>query len=321
MRVSDYNMPIKTFPLTDQLEVRIDDDERVRVYVSGEELELCSQVMTNMQIKGKDVLTVNSVDDLTPAFYSQDSYKLSPDTIYFVYCSNLQAWVENNYDTKLLSKNIAFPLLRELVNIGEVDIQFLKKEIMQRFRQGGDELREFLEIEGFLDDYLTREEFWDLFPPEALILQKIEKLLNKKFRFVLNPDTVDGGADLQFSIIPENKYFVLIINTFEVEDHLIEIIKLFKNLTIRYLDLSGNELEIIPPDIAELPLTYLNLSGNLLESIPSELANLSLNHLYLNNNNLKSIPPELTKLSLINLDLSGNPIETSNRSDLKNLNK
>lgn len=74
MRVSDYNMPIKTFPLTDQLEVRIDDDERVRVYVSGEELELCSQVMTNMQIKGKDVLTVNSVDDLTPAFYSQDSY-------------------------------------------------------------------------------------------------------------------------------------------------------------------------------------------------------------------------------------------------------
>lgn len=66
----------------------------------------------------------------------------------------------------MLSKNIAFPLLRELVNIGEVDIQFLKKEIMQRFRQGGEELREFLEIEGFLDDYLTREEFWDLFPSE-----------------------------------------------------------------------------------------------------------------------------------------------------------
>ena len=207
-------------------------------------------------------------------------------------------------------------MLRELVEIGEVDEKFLKEEILKRFKYGDDQLRDFLRIEGFLDECLTREEFWSLFPPEVSNLQEIEKLLNDEFHFVSDPNPVDVGYDLQFSITPEQEYHVVITRTFEVQDYFIDIINLLKNLNIRYLNLSDNQLKILPIEITELPLKYLDLSWNLLESIPPEIAKLPLSHLYLNNNELKSIPTELAELALTDLDLSGNPIEAS-PEDLK----
>ena len=35
------------------------------------------------------------------------------------HCSNLQVWAENNYDTRLLHRNLAFPLLKTLADAVE----------------------------------------------------------------------------------------------------------------------------------------------------------------------------------------------------------
>lgn len=39
---------------------------------------------------------------------------ISPDQEFIAHCSNIHAWVENDYDTRLLHSNLAFPLLRKL---------------------------------------------------------------------------------------------------------------------------------------------------------------------------------------------------------------
>lgn len=35
------------------------------------------------------------------------------------HCSNLQVWAENNYDTRLLHRNLSSPLLKQLSDLGD----------------------------------------------------------------------------------------------------------------------------------------------------------------------------------------------------------
>mgnify|MGYP001187658034 CR=1 FL=1 len=85
-------------------------------------------------------------------------------------------------------------------------------------------------------------------------------------------------------------------------------IKELKNLTTLYL--SFNQLTQLPPEITELKnLTTLILFENQLTQIPPEIAELkNLTRLVLSGNQLTQLPPEITELkNLTTLDLSGNP--------------
>ncbi len=65
------------------------------------------------------------------------------------------------------------------------------------------------------------------------------------------------------------------------------------------LDLSGNQLTSLPPEIGKLTnLTHLNLSDNQLTSVPPEIVKLTnLTDINLSHNQLTSLPPEITKLT------------------------
>lgn len=62
---------------------------------------------------------------------------ITPEEEFWGHCSNLQAWVENNYDTRLLHSNIAFPLLKKLTEAGDPNTnKVFKEEIARRFESG-----------------------------------------------------------------------------------------------------------------------------------------------------------------------------------------
>jgi internalin A len=94
------------------------------------------------------------------------------------------------------------------------------------------------------------------------------------------------------------------------------------------LDLSGNQLTSVPPEVAKLiNLRYLDLGHNHLTSLPSEIAKLTnLTSLTLRENQLTSLPPEISELSnLATLELSSNgltslPPEIAKLINLTSLN-
>ena len=88
----------------------------------------------------------------------QEEYYIPLGDQFMAHWSNLQAWFENDYDTRLLHRNIAFPLLKELTTAGDPFAKkVFKEEIAKRYTAGGSNVREYLRVEGYLD-YLTEDE-------------------------------------------------------------------------------------------------------------------------------------------------------------------
>ena len=84
--------------------------------------------------------------------------KVSFEQEFWVYCSNIQAWVENNYDTELLDYCCAFPILRKLDELGDANAQkAYKKEILKGLTSTNEELITFL-LEKEYFNYLDIEE-------------------------------------------------------------------------------------------------------------------------------------------------------------------
>ncbi len=64
-------------------------------------------------------------------------FSLSPEEEFRGHCSNLQAWVENDYNTNILHNNLAFPLLHRLTEVGDKLAQrVFKNEVYLRFSTG-----------------------------------------------------------------------------------------------------------------------------------------------------------------------------------------
>ena len=83
---------------------------------------------------------------------------ISPEEEFMGHCSNIQAFFENGLNTNILHTNIAFPLLKKLVDLNfEPARRVFKQEIAVRFNEGTQNSRYFLSSGGYLN-YLNKEE-------------------------------------------------------------------------------------------------------------------------------------------------------------------
>ncbi len=107
---------------------------------------------------------IKSIDDaaelLSDSVREKSVYtkEIPPKTEFWAHCSNLQAWYENDYDTRLIHYSLAFHLLKELTHAGDPTAKrVFKEEIAKRYANGIPTVREYLKIEGFLS-HLSDEE-------------------------------------------------------------------------------------------------------------------------------------------------------------------
>ena len=95
-------------------------------------------------------------------------------------------------------------------------------------------------------------------------------------------------------------------------NNIIDLPASFANLdTLYMLDLSANQLEIIPEEVFDLEkLTYLNLSNNSLSEIPEDIENIqSLKILYISKNNITTLPTVFHNMpNFYNLNIHKNEI-------------
>ena len=128
---------------------------RTYIYVNGKRFIQCIRLILN--IPKHDVHLYDEVDSIDEAakLYSNQVFQnrivrgpmaapipnqnhdITSEQEFWGHCSNIQAWVEHDYDTRILMSNISFPLLRELAKAGDpVASKVFKEEIALRLESG-----------------------------------------------------------------------------------------------------------------------------------------------------------------------------------------
>lgn len=153
------------FKINNYLSLKLEQGE-TNIYVNKIKFDQCKNLMLNIpKEKEHQELGVLSIDKIAEYFYSTDifSCNINPETEFWAYCSNLQAWAENNYDTRLLHSHMAIPLLKKLTEAGDPRAkQIFAEEITKRFVGGNSNIRRFMRDEGFFV-YLTADEMVKIF--------------------------------------------------------------------------------------------------------------------------------------------------------------
>ncbi len=100
----------------------------------------------------------DSIDQMSESLNGQlereitrEEVGLSPEDEFWGHCSNLQVWVENDYDTRLLHRNLAFPLLKKLTTVGGTKAKKnFSKEVAKRFKSRSPTVQKFLVLENHM---------------------------------------------------------------------------------------------------------------------------------------------------------------------------
>ncbi len=179
------------FKVNDYITLKLENG-KTNIYVNGKKFRQCIRLILNIPFdKIKDYDQIDSIDEAAeinkesidqnfdiekqPTFWNRKTVigasprsidydvNISPKNEFKGHCSNLQAWVENNYDTRLLHRNLAFPLLKKLTDIGDPKAKkVFKDEIAERFVSFYPSVIKFLINGGYLK-YLKKEEINTLF--------------------------------------------------------------------------------------------------------------------------------------------------------------
>lgn len=172
------------FKINDYLTLKLKGRETV-IYVADEKFIECKFLLISIPIE--EVSSFDNIESIDAAAERLDesmeldydrNLNISYEEEFWAHCSNLQVWVEHDYDTRLLQRNLAFPLLKALVEAGDLNAKLaLKEEIALRMESGDLKVIIFLLEEEFIK-YLEREE-------QELFFYDSNKRLRKNIEFAL----------------------------------------------------------------------------------------------------------------------------------------
>jgi len=164
------------FKINEYITLKLEYNQTV-IYVNNERFEQCKRILFTNPQNNEAQKTIDSIDEAIetlssnlPRDYSSRDFYITPEMEFWAHCSNLQAWVENDYDTRILHSNLAFPLLKKLVEFGDLKaFNVFKEEIARRFLSGFPPVLHFLLNQGYLD-HLNKEE-------SEVLMDEFEKIL------------------------------------------------------------------------------------------------------------------------------------------------
>jgi hypothetical protein len=140
---------LKKFVVNEHIDVVLEEDGKTRVYIDGVQFIQCMRLLLTIPLAADvgNAGEVNSIDDAKVKYgtlFEGQGYEspvqhvlIDPFTEFQAHCSNIEAWAEHDYDTRLLHSNIAFPLLKALAKVGDAKARrVLDAELGERIRDG-----------------------------------------------------------------------------------------------------------------------------------------------------------------------------------------
>lgn len=120
------------------------ENMQTNIYVKDKRFIQCKYLLLDIPTENiEDFDEIDSIDEAAKLLNhslegsSKHKFDIAPEVEFWGHCSNLQAWAENRYDTRLLHSNIAFPLLKKLTETGDpLAKRVFKEEIAERFSSG-----------------------------------------------------------------------------------------------------------------------------------------------------------------------------------------
>jgi len=152
---------MKEFKVNEYISLRLESEQTV-IYIKGKCFHHCKSLLYNVPVKEiKDYEDIQCIDDLESICENQTEKKIviDPESEFWAYCSNIQAWAENDYDTCLLHREISISLLKNLTDVGDpVAKRVFKAEIAKSFETGNKNIFYYLLDQNYLGHYFSEEE-------------------------------------------------------------------------------------------------------------------------------------------------------------------
>ncbi|MFX1481199.1 MAG: hypothetical protein ACFFCI_24220 [Promethearchaeota archaeon] len=209
------------FKVNDLLTLKLENDKTF-IYINEKRFIQCLRLLLQIPLEGSNLFKeVESIDE-AEKIYKQSLWRnrvveglmarpsrfqnktITPEQEFWGHCSNIQAWVEHDYDTRLLHSNIAFPLLKGLSDAADPKARrIFEEEIVKRFESGHASVVNYLLNQGYLQ-YINQD--------------RLKALLKK---YSIHCENCDAElTDLTQKYCPEcgiSLKFLNILNTFNEE--------------------------------------------------------------------------------------------------------
>jgi len=158
--------PTREFEINKHLKLKLEAG-RTNIYVKGRKFQQCMYLLLNIPVdRVEDYDEIESIDEAAEILdrsmegnHSNLGGRISPEEEFQGHCSNIQAWAETGYDTRILHRNLAFPLLKRLSEVGDpMARKVFSEEIAIRFASNHPTVTRYLTQNGYLK-YLSPDEF------------------------------------------------------------------------------------------------------------------------------------------------------------------
>ena len=168
----------KEFQVNEHLALKL-EREKTNIYVDGELFNQCKYLLIIIPVD--EVERYEEIDSIDEAKLvlnhslergnrrTNNEPSIPSEIEFWAHCSNMQAWAENDYDTRLLDSRLAFPLLKRLTEVGDpIARRVFSEEIATRFSSNFVPTIQFLLNENYLA-FLSKEELEALLDKERIL--------------------------------------------------------------------------------------------------------------------------------------------------------
>jgi len=164
---------MKEFKVNEYITLKLENG-KTAIYVERKRFLQCKYLLLGIPVEKtsslEDIESIDEAEERLDKSLERIDRGIPPEVEFWGHCSNLQVWDEYDYNTRLLHRNLAFPLLKRLVDVGDPRaIKALKDQIAIRFMSKYPPVMNYLCSEGFLN-YLENEEL------ETILLEVINDL-------------------------------------------------------------------------------------------------------------------------------------------------
>ncbi|MFX0004665.1 MAG: Rab family GTPase [Candidatus Hodarchaeota archaeon] len=171
------------FKVNEYITLRLEHDHTI-VNIAGKAFYQCKQILLDLPLdETKDYdrsrLMGKAIEILHGTRMKTKREKLTPGFEFWAHCCNIQAWVKSDYDTRILDRKLAFPLLKALYYAGDPKARrVFKEEIAMRFESGYPNVILYLINQGYLR-YLNEEELASILTSQKFLKNVPESILDK----------------------------------------------------------------------------------------------------------------------------------------------